>query len=116
MNGSPFPGMDPYLEGEMWQEFHETLAGEIRAHLLSVLPPRYVALLAKRYVADRSGLAIFGFGPPKVIYPDVHVATTRSVNETAVAEYTAVAAPAAELLSPMPVQIPVLGVEIRDVA
>lgn len=19
---SPFPGMDPYLEGEMWQEFH----------------------------------------------------------------------------------------------
>lgn len=23
---SPFPGMDPYLEGELWQEFHETLA------------------------------------------------------------------------------------------
>jgi hypothetical protein len=23
--GSPFPGMDPYLEGEMWQEVHERL-------------------------------------------------------------------------------------------
>ena len=27
---SPFPGMDPFLEGEMWQEFHETLAGAIQ--------------------------------------------------------------------------------------
>jgi hypothetical protein len=24
--GSPFPGMAPYLEGEMWMEFHDTLA------------------------------------------------------------------------------------------
>ena len=31
---SPFPGMDPYLEGEMWQEFHETLAGAIRGQLV----------------------------------------------------------------------------------
>ena len=22
---SPFPGMDPYLEGDMWQEFHDRL-------------------------------------------------------------------------------------------
>lgn len=47
---SPFPGMDPYLEGELWQEFHETLASEIRAQLLKQLPTKYVALLAKRYV------------------------------------------------------------------
>ncbi|MCX7853165.1 MAG: DUF4058 family protein [Caldilineales bacterium] len=31
---SPFPGMDPYLEGELWQEFHETLAHAIRGQLL----------------------------------------------------------------------------------
>jgi NADPH-dependent 7-cyano-7-deazaguanine reductase QueF len=47
---SPFPGMDPYLEGEMWQEFHERLANEISAQLLPKLAPKYVALLAKRYV------------------------------------------------------------------
>ncbi len=38
---SPFPGMDPYLEGEMWQEFHETLAAEIRSQLLAQLPANY---------------------------------------------------------------------------
>ena len=37
---SPFPGMDPYLEGEMWQEFHETLAEPIRVELLAQLPAK----------------------------------------------------------------------------
>ena len=46
--GSPFPGLDPYLEGEFWQEFHETLASAIRAQLMPLLSPKYVALLAKR--------------------------------------------------------------------
>src|SRR6266542_2924656 len=48
--GSPFPGMDPFLEGEMWQEFHGTLINAIRGQLMRVLPRSYVALLAKRYV------------------------------------------------------------------
>ncbi|RIK16070.1 MAG: hypothetical protein DCC52_18030 [Chloroflexi bacterium] len=26
---SPFPGMDPYLEGEMWMEFHDRLINQI---------------------------------------------------------------------------------------
>ena len=42
---SPFPGMDPYLEGEMWQEFHERLAHQFSAQLMPLLSPRYVALL-----------------------------------------------------------------------
>src|SRR5438552_323864 len=33
---APFPGMDPYLEGELWQEFHETLASATQAHLLEL--------------------------------------------------------------------------------
>jgi hypothetical protein len=40
--------MDPYLEGDLWQEFHETLAGAIRAQLMPQMAPCYVALLAKR--------------------------------------------------------------------
>ncbi len=47
---SPFPGMDPYLEGEWWQEFHQILAGVIRGQLVPQLPDRYVALLAKHCV------------------------------------------------------------------
>ena len=34
---SPFPGMDPYLEGEMWQEFHSRLANQISEQLLDVV-------------------------------------------------------------------------------
>jgi hypothetical protein len=73
--------MDPYLEGDLWQEFHETLAGTIRAQLLRRLPPRYVALLAKRYVM-----------------------------------YHIVTEPVAEMAGPLPEEVPLLSVEIRDVA
>ncbi|NIT61554.1 MAG: DUF4058 family protein, partial [Aliifodinibius sp.] len=58
VNKSPFPGMDPYLEGEMWPEFHDTLANQIRADLMGVLPDKYVALLKRHYVVDYSGLGI----------------------------------------------------------
>lgn len=72
---SPFPGMDPHLEGEMWQEFHETLASEIRAQLLPQLRPKYVALLAKRYVIDRPSVSILDLPPEqRIIYPDIQIA------------------------------------------
>ena len=34
---SLFPGMDPYLEGEMWQEFHDRLVNQISAQLMPLL-------------------------------------------------------------------------------
>ena len=115
---SPFPGMDPYLEGEMWQEFHETLAGAIRAQLMPLLAPQYVALLAKRYVVDYSALGIFDVLRDRVIYPDVHVvkppgvapATEPSSGGVAIAE------PAVELPSLYLADMPLLHVEIRDVS
>jgi hypothetical protein len=44
--------MDPYLEADLWQEFHQTLATSIRASLLGELPRHYVALLSKYYVVQ----------------------------------------------------------------
>jgi hypothetical protein len=121
---SPFPGMDPYLEGEMWQEFHATLASEIRALLLPLLRPKYVALLAKRYVLDHSPLGIFDLPEARVFYPDVHIAAPPAAPPAPVpadAEVGAVAGvtvaePVAELVSPVPEEVPQLSVEIRDVA
>jgi len=55
---SPFPGMNPYLEGEMWQEFHHRLANQISIQLMPSLSPGYIALLARRYVSDRPILSI----------------------------------------------------------
>lgn len=113
---SPFPGMDPYLEGEMWQEFHSRLANQISAQLLAALPPSYTALLAKRYIVDRTPT------DPRTIYPDVHVA---KIAENLPA-YTVDRSPARGRLPHLPVRlvnpqiitekIPVLSIEIRDVA
>lgn len=113
--GSPFPGMDPYLEGDMWQEFHETLANAIRAQLLQQLPAKYVALLAKRYVVDRPALGVFDLPASHAIYPDVHIVEPphRRIAESRAGALT-IDEPAAELASF--VNMPQLSVEIRDVA
>jgi hypothetical protein len=113
--GSPFPGMDPYLEGEMWQEFHETLAGAIRAQILPKLAPKYVALLAKRYVINRPALGVFDIPPSHAIYPDVHVVEppAKRIAESR-AGAVALDEPTVELVSFM--GAPQLSVEIRDVA
>lgn len=117
---SPFPGMDPYLEGEMWQEFHATLASEIRAQLLPLLSPKYVALLAKRYVLDRFPLGIFGLPEARVFYPDVHIVVPPGMPPAPVGvgagAGVAVAEPVVELVSLVPEEVPQLNVEIRDVA
>ncbi len=119
---SPFPGMDPYLEGELWQEFHETLASAIRAQLMPRLAPKYVALLAKRYTLDRPALGVFDAPPPRVIYPDVHVVAppiqppprAAAPAPSPASGQGGIVAPAVEL--PSFLEVPQLSVEIRDVA
>ncbi len=40
----PFPGMDPYIEHpDIWQDFHHSLATEVRGQLNAQLPRRYYA-------------------------------------------------------------------------
>lgn len=113
MNKSPFPGMDPYLEGDLWQEFHGRLANEISAQLMPLLRPKYVALLDKYFAIDDTGLSIVGQQPLKQsFYPDINVTEVKE----AIADYKTVTAPAIELVSPLPEKVPVHRVEIRDVA
>ena len=113
---SPFPGMDPYLEGDMWQEFHETLAGAIRAQLMPLIAPKYVALLAKRYILTRPILGIVDL-PDRVVYPDVHVVAPPAAPPVIGRDGApiAVAEPAVELPSFLE-EVPQLSIEIRDVA
>jgi hypothetical protein len=40
---SPFPGMDPYLEGYLWSDVHHRLATQISDQLMPLLRPQYVA-------------------------------------------------------------------------
>jgi hypothetical protein len=48
---SPFPGMDPYLEGYLWPDVQSALANKIRQYLTPLLRPRYTARLGI-YVVD----------------------------------------------------------------
>lgn len=50
---SPFPGMDPYLENPtIWEDFHMSLAAEIRDQLAQAIRPRYIAALVPSVTYD----------------------------------------------------------------
>ena len=41
--GSPFPGMDPYIESWIWSDFHAAMISQMRDQLNSRLPKRFIA-------------------------------------------------------------------------
>ena len=69
---SPFPGMDPYLEGSLWSTVHTQLSAEIARQLAPRLRPRYLALTTERFVT--------------VMPDDVAIATTTVIPDVSVAE------------------------------
>lgn len=111
---SPFPGMDPYLEGSLWTSVHTTLAVEIVRALNPLLVPRYYASASRRMVKEMPEEADVVIGD---VDPDVAVlrldpagrARPRSGSGSA-----GVAAPL-HMMSIVPSLIPHVSVEIRDV-
>lgn len=104
---SPFPGMDPYLEGYLWPDVHSALANKIRQQLTPLLRPKYTARL-EVYLAEDA----FPEGEIGILYPDVEVleAPKRPTAETA---------PGSTLtITPAKLSLPVrlTTVEIRDTA
>jgi hypothetical protein len=112
---SPFPGMDPYLEGPLWPDVHQALAAEIRRRLAAQIRPRYVARLATRFVADLRGI-----GPARILYPDVDVTVARPAHEPVTTYEPPVelapplVTPPLVLTQPEPPRIKLVTVEIRD--
>ncbi|MFL5246163.1 MAG: DUF4058 family protein [Gemmataceae bacterium] len=65
---SPFPGMDPYLEGSLWMSVHSQLSAEIARQLAPKLRPRYLALTTERFVMEMpEDVAVASM----TVYPDV---------------------------------------------
>src|SRR5207237_2291550 len=56
---SPFPGMDPYLEGSLWMTVHAQLSAEIARQLAPKLRPKYLAWTTERCVREiPEGIAV----------------------------------------------------------
>jgi Protein of unknown function (DUF4058) len=46
---NPFPGMDPYLEGDLWSSVHLDLSAEFVRRLAPLLRPKYYVLNSRRF-------------------------------------------------------------------
>jgi hypothetical protein len=107
---NPFPGMDPYLEGDLWISVHTDLCAEIARQLAPKLRPKYLALSTRRVVLappDETEL------PVAHRFPDVGVLSSQPPSSAAPGGVTT-----APLILPtdFPEPIPHVSVEIRDVA
>ncbi|GAB4327077.1 MAG: DUF4058 family protein [Leptolyngbyaceae cyanobacterium] len=103
-----FPGMNPYLEGYLFQDLHSALASRIRALLTPLLRPRYAARLEVSTVQDTSSSEELG-----ILYPEVEVVKT-SDSARFTQEPTAVFTPATLTLPP-PITLRIPTVEVREV-
>ena len=118
---SPFPGMDPYLEGYLWPDVHNALAAKLRQLLTPLLRPRYTARLAIYIVEDIAPESEIG-----VMYPDVEVLLSDQARTPSPSrqEHTSDEESSRAIGTPAPLTLPILqpvdirivSVEIRDTA
>ena len=65
---SPFPGMDPFIEGQRWRDFHHSFIETLREQLVPRVLPRYDVEVEERVYLEKVGDDL---GHP--IGPDVSV-------------------------------------------
>lgn len=115
---SPFPGMDPYLEGAEWQDVHQRLGAQISKQLSPLIRPRYVARLAIATIPDFPYVQEI-----EVMYPDVEIFRSKpspSASENLQTGKGGVALLEPPITKPITLQMPTLRVrmvtvEIREI-
>lgn len=113
---SPFPGMDPYLEGYLWPDVHNALATKIRQQLAPKIQPNYTVRLEIYLMQDTAPESEIG-----ILYPDVEVlrqksalpASSRSTLPTDRSSLLVTPAPLTLPILP-PIEVKIASVEIRD--
>ncbi len=109
---SPFPGMDPYLEGSEWTSLHAELCSEITRQLAPQLRPKYIVRLSRRFITEMPedlGIVVGEF------YPDVALTASAHFDDLAESSTAILSAPV-QMATVMPARVPHLTIEIRDVA
>lgn len=106
---NPFPGMDPYLEGDLWTSVHIDLSSEIARQLAPKVRPKYAVLSTRRVVLAPADDGTADAGQR---FPDVGILTSAPPPSS-----TAIATLTAPLILPvaLPEPIPHVSIEIRDV-
>ncbi|MGV3720508.1 MAG: DUF4058 family protein, partial [Actinomycetota bacterium] len=107
--GSPFPGMDPYIEQpRLWPDFHGNLAGELQAQLNRQISPRYFARLTPYETYETVEVdKTRGFRPDLGIYPlPTRTPSTGGVTAT-------ITPPTAECYIPLELPLTIYGIEVR---
>jgi hypothetical protein len=109
---SPFPGMDPYLEGSEWSSVHVALSAEVARQLVPKVQPKYIVRTARRFVTEMPEDIAVTTGD---IYPDGSVAQAgmSSASEASAATITTLPL---HLATVMPSRVPHVTIEIRDIA
>ncbi|MEM7539413.1 MAG: DUF4058 family protein, partial [Chloroflexota bacterium] len=112
---SPFPGMDPYLEGDLWSSFHTHMSIEIIRQLTPKIQPRYAAVAMKHFIMEQMEDIVISY---KKIAPDVGVTErpTMSLQKDSGVEIEPQVSLAAPLrfATVMNVPTPKITLEIRD--
>ena len=114
---SPFPGMDPYLEGYLWADVHNALASKIRQQLAPKIQPGYTVRLEVYLVQDTAPDSEIG-----ILYPDVEVLRQKAVSSPTrspllVERGNRLVNPAPLTLPLMPpIEVRLVSIEIRDTA
>jgi hypothetical protein len=111
---SPFPGMDPFLEGYLWPDVHKSLACVISELLAPQFASKYVARQKLYTVNDASPDSEIG-----IMYPDVEI-LHRKVQEPTIAygelTTTSITEPTIVIAANQSIKWTIPVVEIRDVA
>ena len=110
---SPFPGMNPWLEGYIWPDVHQELASAIRALLAPQITPKYVARIAIATIMDYEPESEIG-----ITYPDVELMQRNQTLEEPTATYgnSTLTEPTVLMPYKLPITLRVPIVEVRDTA
>ena len=109
---SPFPGMDPWLEGHVWPDVHHDLATKFKEQIIPQVVPNYFVRIETYTVEDKNPEEEVG-----IMYPDVEILKRKAEPVHPVQEEGGVATlTPATLVIPRPViEVHIPVVEIRDI-
>jgi hypothetical protein len=100
--------MDPFLEGQVWKEFHDNFISEIQAALVPRVRPRYVVRFGERVYVEHASDGI-----SRYIIPDVTIVEGVSAHEPISGGGAAVMTQPVTIPVVMPEEVRELYLEVR---